>query len=65
MWKKPLINDSQTGQGLVALYDTPGLEDASGLLDWLEDNTAARRDGVEQLQQFLASAPAQDEFSQE
>lgn len=63
--EKAMINDSQTGQGLVALYDTPGLEDASGLLDWLEDNTAARRDGVERLQQFLASAPAQDEFSQE
>ena len=63
--EKAMINDSQTGQGLVALYDTPGLEDASGLLDWLEENTAARRDGVERLQQFLASAPAQDEFSQE
>ncbi len=63
--EKAMINDSQTGQALVALYDTPGLEDASGLLDWVEDNTAARRDGVERLQQFLASPLAQNEFSQE
>lgn len=47
--------DSQTGEVLVKLYDTPGLEDASGLMDWLEDNTASRRDGIERLQQFLAS----------
>ncbi|SNT69827.1 DUF3482 domain-containing protein [Psychrobacter sp. LV10R520-6] len=49
------LTDSQTGEVLVALYDTPGLEDASGLMDWLEDNTASRRDGIERLQQFLAA----------
>jgi len=53
------ITDSQTGDVLVALYDTPGLEDASGLMDWLEDNTASRRDGIERLQQFLAADVAQ------
>lgn len=63
--EKAMIFDSQTNEALVALYDTPGLEDASGLLDWLEDNTASRRDGVERLQQFLASPIAQDELSQE
>ena len=63
--EKALISDSQTGQNLVALYDTPGLEDASGLLDWLEDNTASRRDGVERLQQFLASPIAADDYNQE
>ncbi|MFW2177377.1 MULTISPECIES: DUF3482 domain-containing protein [unclassified Moraxella] len=63
--EKALISDSQTGQNLVALYDTPGLEDATGLLDWLEENTASRRDGVERLQQFLASPLAQDDYSQE
>lgn len=63
--EKAMLTDSQTGQELVALYDTPGLEDASGLLDWLEDNTASRRDGVERLQQFLASPIAQDDYSQE
>lgn len=49
------LTDSQTGEVLVMLYDTPGLEDASGLMDWLEDNTASRRDGIERLQQFLAA----------
>ena len=49
------LTDNQTGEVLVSLYDTPGLEDASGLMDWLEDNTASRRDGIERLQQFLAS----------
>ncbi len=34
---------------MVVLYDTPGLEDASGLMDWLEDNTASRRDGIERF----------------
>lgn len=63
--EKAMLTDSQTGANLVALYDTPGLEDATGLLDWLEDNTATRRDGVERLQQFLASPLAQDDFSQE
>lgn len=63
--EKAVISDSQTGQALVALYDTPGLEDATGLMDWLEDNTASRRDGVERLQQFLASPIAQDDYSQE
>lgn len=53
------LTDSKTGEVLVALYDTPGLEDASGLMDWLEDNTASRRDGIERLQQFLASNIAQ------
>lgn len=63
--EKALLSDSQTGENLVALYDTPGLEDATGLLDWLEENTASRRDGVDRLQQFLASPLAQDEYSQE
>ncbi len=63
--EKALISDSQTGENLVALYDTPGLEDASGLLDWLEENTARRRDGIERLQQFLASPVASEDFSQE
>lgn len=63
--EKAMISDSKTKENLVALYDTPGLEDATGLLDWLEDNTASRRDGVERLQQFLANDIAQNDFSQE
>jgi len=64
------LTDSQTGEVLVTLYDTPGLEDASGLMDWLEDNTASRRDGIERLQQFLAAdiatgAQGAEDYSQE
>lgn len=53
------------GQALVTLYDTPGLEDAGGVLDWLEEHTSARVDGVERLQSFLASPEAAGEFAQE
>lgn len=52
-------------QPLIHLYDTPGLEDASGILDWLEQETATHYDGIERLQQFLANPIAQTEFSQE
>ncbi len=56
--EQALISNTLTGQDYIALYDTPGLEDASGLLDWLEDNTASRRDGIERLQLFLKSDQA-------
>lgn len=59
------LTHSQTGEVLVELYDTPGLEDASGLMDWLEDNTASRRDGIERLQQFLAADIATGEHGAE
>lgn len=50
---------------LVHLYDTPGLEDAGGVLDWLENHTSSRLDGIERLQQFLESAEAAGDFNQE
>ncbi|WP_201532631.1 DUF3482 domain-containing protein [Psychrobacter ciconiae] len=53
--ERAALTDSATGETLVLLYDTPGLEDASGVMDWLEDNTASRRDGIDRLQQFLAA----------
>ncbi len=49
---------------LVHLFDTPGLEDATGLLEWLEQNTPARADGIERLETFLQSELAQNDFSQ-
>ncbi|WP_373796200.1 DUF3482 domain-containing protein [Neisseria dentiae] len=57
------INDG--GETLVYLYDTPGLEDAGGVLDWLEANTSSRSDGIERLQQFLESPEAAGDFNQE
>lgn len=56
---------SDAGIPLVQLYDTPGLEDAGGVLDWLESETSSKDDGVERLQQFLMDKVAQTEFSQE
>ena len=49
----------------VALYDTPGLEDAGGVLDWLEAHTSAQQDGIDRIEKFLASEEAQSDFSQE
>ncbi len=49
----------------VQLYDTPGLEDAGGVLDWLEAYTSHQQDGIERLHAFLRSDVAQNEFSQE
>ncbi len=37
----------------VQLYDTPGLEDAGGVLDWLEDNTSSQTDGIERIELFF------------
>lgn len=50
---------------LVYLYDTPGLEDAGGLLDWLEKHTSGRADGIDRIREFLDSPEAEDEFNQE
>ncbi len=50
---------------MVYLYDTPGLEDAGGVLDWLETHTSARDDGIERIQQFLNNHEAHHEFNQE
>ena len=52
-------------QSQIQLYDTPGLEDAGGVLDWLEAHTTAQQDGIDRLQQFLASPPAQSDYAQE
>lgn len=55
---------------LVALHDTPGLEDASGVMDYLHEHTDARKDGVERLHAFLQAVQTHDprlvsDFSQE
>ena len=47
------------------LHDTTGLEDAGGVLDWLEENTSPQHEGIERLQQFLDSPAAQNEWAQE
>lgn len=61
---------SEHGQPLLVLHDTPGLEDATGVMNYLHEHTDARFDGVERLHQFLAAVHHQDanltdDFSQE
>ncbi|WP_165667003.1 GTPase/DUF3482 domain-containing protein [Metapseudomonas otitidis] len=58
---------SVDGQPLLELYDTPGLEDAIALLDYLErlDRPGERLDGPARLVRFLDSAEARQRFEQE
>ncbi|EPM85401.1 hypothetical protein A3SM_07948, partial [Pseudomonas syringae pv. actinidiae ICMP 18886] len=51
---------SVDGQALVELYDTPGLEDAIALLDYLErlDRPGERLDGPARLARFLEGSEA-------
>ncbi|SDW41539.1 small GTP-binding protein domain-containing protein [Pseudomonas syringae] len=58
---------SVDGQALVELYDTPGLEDAIALLDYLErlDRPGERLDGPARLARFLDGSEARQRFEQE
>jgi GTPase SAR1 family protein len=54
------------GVPLIELYDTPGLEDSIGLLEYLDKLDGGRRHyGIELIEQFLASRAARREFEQE
>jgi len=51
---------------LMALYDTPGMEDSIGLLEWLDTEPARRGAATRaRLETFLASDVARTRFSQE
>lgn len=58
---------SVEGQALLELYDTPGLEDAIALLDYLErvERPGERLDGPARLQRFLQGSEARQRFEQE
>ncbi|TIH10186.1 DUF3482 domain-containing protein [Pseudomonas leptonychotis] len=58
---------SVNGEALLELYDTPGLEDAIALLDYLErlDRPGERLDGPARLERFLDSSEARQRFEQE
>jgi len=58
---------SVDGQALLELYDTPGLEDAIALLDYLErlDRPGERLDGPARVARFLDSSEARQRFEQE
>ncbi len=54
------------GRQVMALYDTPGLEDSIGLLEHLDSLAGVKRvDGIELVKQFLASSDAESRFPQE
>lgn len=55
------------GDDVLELYDTPGLEDAMSLLDYLEQlrKPGERLDGPALLSQFLRSTEAHNRFAQE
>lgn len=55
------------GEALLELYDTPGLEDAIALRDYLDALAAPgeRLDGPERIRRFLAGGEARGRFEQE
>lgn len=58
---------SVDGEALLELYDTPGLEDAIALLDYLErlERPSERLDGPARLARFLEGSEARQRFEQE
>ncbi|MGO2766734.1 GTPase/DUF3482 domain-containing protein [Pseudomonas taetrolens] len=58
---------SVDGTPLLELYDTPGLEDAIALLDYLErlDRPGERLDGPARVARFLDGSEARQRFEQE
>ena len=63
------VSDEQDNP-LIRLYDTPGLEDATGVMDYLQEYTDGRLDGVDRLNAFLQAVKEQNpvlenDFSQE
>ncbi|WP_331832346.1 GTPase/DUF3482 domain-containing protein [Pseudomonas sp. LH21] len=58
---------SVDGDPLLELYDTPGLEDAIALLDYLErlERPGERLDGPARLERFLQGSEARQRFEQE
>ncbi|MFT0532209.1 GTPase/DUF3482 domain-containing protein [Castellaniella hirudinis] len=58
---------SSNGQPMLILRDTPGLEDAMGVLDYLDQLIAPdeRLDGPDRIQRLLDSPEAAERFEQE
>ncbi len=53
------------GEEVMALYDTPGLEDAAAVREWLEAHGYGPSDEAEGMRQFLESAEAGAALEQE
>lgn len=52
--EKSVITDTQNVP-LLYLYDTPGMEDATGVMAYLTDTTDERADGIDRLGAFLTA----------
>lgn len=58
--------DLRTEQGAcLELHDSPGLENAPQLLDWLEARTAGRHDGPQRIRSLLGDRAAVTRFAHE
>lgn len=53
------------GETLITLYDSPGLEDAPGLLEWLDAQPGTRHDGPERIHVLLTDPQARQRFDHE
>ncbi len=55
------------GNPVIALFDTPGIEDSMGLMDYLERlaSTVSRMDGPDRIKAFLQSPEATNHYEQE
>lgn len=58
----PLTADGRT---LILLHDSPGLENAPELLDWLDQHRGARHDGPARLRELFDDPRARARFDQE
>ncbi len=53
------------GETLITLYDSPGLEDAPGLIEWLEALPGERHDGPDRIHRLLTEDRARARFDHE
>ena len=53
------------GQGLIELYDSPGLENAPELIEWLDEQPGDRHGGPARIRALLDDTQASSRFDQE
>lgn len=53
------------GETLITLFDSPGLEDAPGLIDWLDEQGGQRHEGPDRIHRLLTDRNARARFDHE
>lgn len=53
------------GETLITLFDSPGLEDAPGLIDWLDEQGGQRHEGLDRIHRLLTDRHARARFDHE